>query len=160
MTSRPLTLARRIVLVAGLLVGPGVVVTAAPAQAAYLPTAATTAAYEARVIYQINVQRVKYAHGKLGSGTCPDKYAETWAAYLARTRAFYHRDMTTILVGCSATRAAENLARGYSADGTVVAWMASPGHRANVLDGSLTRIGVAAVYANGQWTVDASFTRG
>ena len=112
------------------------------------------------MIYQINVQRVKYAHGKLAAGTCPDKYAETWAAYLARTRAFYHRDMTTILVGCSATRAAENLARGYSADGTVVAWMASPGHRANVLDGSLTRIGVAAVYANGQCTVDASFTRG
>ncbi len=159
MRSRPLALARRIVLVAGLLVGPGVVVTAAPAQA-YTPTAATTAAYEARVIYQINVQRVKYAHGKLGTGTCPDKYAESWAAYLARTRAFYHRDMSTILAGCSATRAAENLARGYSADGTVVAWMASAGHRANVLDGSLTRIGVAAVYANGQWTVDASFTRG
>src|SRR5665647_947604 len=132
MTSRPLALARRIVLVAGLFVGPGLVVTAAPAQA-YTPTAATVASYEARVIYQINVQRTKYAHGKLAAGTCPDKYAETWAAYLAR---------------------------GYSADGTVVAWMASPGHRANVLDGSLTRIGVAAVYANGQWTVDASFTRG
>jgi len=159
MTSRPLALARRIVLVAGLFVGPGLVVTAAPAQA-YTPTAATVASYEARVIYQINVQRTKYAHGKLAAGTCPDKYAETWAAYLARTRTFYHRNMTTILVGCSATRAAENLARGYSADGTVVAWMASPGHRANVLDGSLTRIGVAAVYANGQWTVDASFTRG
>ena len=159
MTSRPLALARRIVLVASLLVGPGFVVTAAPAQA-YTPTAATTAAYEARVIYQINVQRVKYAHGKLGAGTCPDKYAEAWAAYLARTRAFYHRNMTTVLVGCAATRAAENLARGYGADATVTAWMASPGHRANVLDGSLTRIGVAAVYANGQWTVAANFTRG
>lgn len=160
MASRPRTLARRIALVASLLVGPGLVVTATPAQA-YTPTAATTAAYEARVIYQINVQRVKYAHGKLGAGTCPDKYAETWAAYLARTRAFYHRDMTAILVGCAATRAGENLARGYTtADATVAAWMASPGHRANVLDGSLTRIGVAAVYANGRWTVAANFTRG
>jgi uncharacterized protein YkwD len=145
--------------VAGLLAGPGLVVTATPAQA-YTPSAATTAAYEARVIYQINVQRVKYARGKLAAGTCPDKYAETWAAYLARTRTFYHRNMTYILTGCSATRAAENLARGYSADGTVVAWMASAGHRANVLDGSLTRIGVAAVYAYGQWTVVADFTRG
>ncbi|HEY5474446.1 MAG TPA: CAP domain-containing protein [Candidatus Limnocylindrales bacterium] len=160
MESHAKLVARRLAIVAGLLVGPGIVATAAPADAAYVPSAATVAAYEARVIYQINVQRVKYAHGKLKAGTCPDKYAETWAAYLARTRAFYHRDMTTILVGCSATRAAENLARGYSADGTVVAWMASPGHRANVLDGSLTRIGVAAVYANGQWTVAADFTRG
>jgi len=160
MRSRPLALARRIVLVAGLLVGPGVVVTAAPAQAAYVPSAATTAAYEARVIYQINAQRVRYARGKLAASTCPDRYAETWDAYLARTGAFYHRDMTSVLNGCSATRAAENLARGYSADGTVAAWMASPGHRANVLDGALTRIGVAAVYAGGRWTVTANFTRG
>jgi len=73
MRSRPLALARRIVLVAGLLVGPGVVVTAAPAQAAYVPSAATTAAYEARVIYQINAQRVRYARGKLAASTCPDR---------------------------------------------------------------------------------------
>lgn len=68
--------------------------------------------------------------------------------------------MDVILQGCRAARAAENLARGYSADGTVVAWMASPGHRANVLDGSLTRIGVAADFANGRWTVDADLTHG
>jgi len=160
MTSRPLALARRIVLVASLLVGPGFVVTAAPAQAVYVPSAATVAAYEARVIYQINVQRTRYGRAKLAANWCPDKYAEGWAAYLARTGRFYHRDMTVILRGCSARRAAENLARGYGADATVTAWMASPGHRANVLDGSLTRIGVAAVYANGQWTVAANFTRG
>ena len=161
MASHAKLVARRLVVVAGLLLGPGLVTTAAPAQAAYAPSAATVAAYEARVIYEINVQRVKYARGKLAAGTCPDKYAEIWAAYLARTGAFYHRDMTTILVGCAATRASENLARGYTtADATVAAWMASPGHRANVLDGSLTRIGVAAVYGNGQWTVAANFTRG
>jgi uncharacterized protein YkwD len=159
MTSRSGLLARRIALVAGLLVGPGLVATAAPAQA-YTPSAATVAAYEARVIYKINAQRVKYGRGKLAAATCPDRYAETWASYLARTRTFYHRNMTYILTGCSATRAAENLARGYtSADATVSAWMASPGHRANILDGSLNRIGVAAVYAYGRWTVVADFTR-
>lgn len=152
--------ARRLALVAGLIVGPGIVAAAAPAQAAHVPTAATVAAYEARVIYQINVQRVKYARGKLAAGTCPDKYAETWASYLARTGRFYHQSLTPILRGCAATRASENLARGYAtADATVAAWMASPGHRANVLDRTLTRIGVAAAYANGQWTVAANFTR-
>ena len=114
MTSRPRLLARRIALVVGLLVGPGLVVTAAPAQA-YTPSAATTAAFEAGVIYRINVERVKYKyHYSLAASSCPDKYAESWAAYLARSGRFYHRDMTTILVGCSATRAAENLARGYT----------------------------------------------
>lgn len=152
-------LVRRLSIVMGLLVAPGLVATAAPAQA-YTPSAATIAAYEARVIYQINVQRVKYKRYKLAAAYCPDRYAESWAAYLARTGRFYHQSMSRILTGCSATRAAENLARGYStADRTVAAWMASPGHRANILDAKLTRIGVAAVYSGGRWTVAADFIR-
>jgi uncharacterized protein YkwD len=158
MTSRPRLLARRIALVVGLLVGPGLVSTAAPAQA-YTPSAATVAAFEARVIYQINVQRTRYGRAKLAANWCPDYYAEHWDAYLARTWTFYHQSMYKILTGCHAARAAENLARGYTtADRTVAAWMASPGHRANVLDGRLTRVGVAAVYARGQWVVTADFT--
>jgi len=144
--------------VASLLVGPGIVVTAAPAQA-YTPSAATTAAFEAGVIYQINVQRTKYGHAKLVARYCPDAYAEARSAYLARTGYFYHQSLTPILRSCSATRAAENLARGYTTPYyTVKAWMASPSHRANVLDRLLNRIGVAAVYARGQWIVVADFT--
>ena len=142
-----------------LALGPAVIATA-PAAAAYTPSAVSVAAYEARVIYQINVQRAKYQRGKLAASSCPDRYAESWGAYLARTGAFYHRSMTPILTGCAATRVAENLARGnVSADRIVAAWMASPGHRANILDGRLTRIGVGSVYARGQWTVVANFTR-
>jgi uncharacterized protein YkwD len=111
------------------------------------------------VIYQINVQRTRYGRAKLASATCPDYFAERWAPYLARTGYFYHQSMYPILRGCHATRAAENLARGYTtADRTVAAWMASPGHRANILDRLLNRIGVAAVYARGQWIVVADFT--
>jgi len=141
--------------------GPGLVVTAAPAEATTTaPTAATVAAFEARVVYAMNVQRAKYARQGLAAAYCPDRYAEGWAAYLARTGAFYHRSMTTILTGCSASRAAENLARGYpTADSTVAAWMASPGHRANILDPALTQVGVAAVYASGRWTICADFIR-
>ena len=160
MASGSQLVARRLALVAGLVVGPGMIATAAPAQAAYVPTAATVAAYEARVIYQINVQRVKHAHGKLGAAICLNKYARTWGSYLAHTGSFHHQSLTPILRGCKATRASENLARGYAtADATVAAWMASPGHRANVLDGTVTRVGVAAAFANGQWTVVADFTR-
>jgi len=54
----------------------------------------------------------------------------------------------------------ENIARGgVSADRIVAAWMASPGHRTNILDGRLTKIGVDARYAGGQWTVAADFAR-
>lgn len=136
------------------------VIVAAPAAHAYTPSTATVAAYEARVLYQINVQRTKYGRAKLAASTCPDRYAESWAAYLARTGTFYHREMMPFLTGCGASRVAENLARGnVSADRMVVAWMASPGHRANILDGRLTRIGVGAVYAGGRWTVATNFTR-
>jgi uncharacterized protein YkwD len=42
----------------------------------------------------------------------------------------------------------ENVAAGYSTpDAVVVAWMASPGHRANIVSGSFTQIGVAVAYA-------------
>ena len=138
--------------------GPALIVTAPSAAAA--PSAATVAAYEARVIYRINVIRANYGRGRLAAAACPDVYAERWAYYLARKPAFYHQSMYNILNGCHASVAAENLARGYTtADRTVAAWMASPGHRANVLNSRLTRIGVAAVYSRGQWTVAANFTR-
>ena len=42
----------------------------------------------------------------------------------------------------------ENVAAGYSTpDAVVAAWMASPGHRANIVSGSFTQIGVAVAYA-------------
>jgi len=138
---------------------PAVVITA-PAAEAYTPSSATIAAYEARVIYSINVQRHRYGRGGLAAATCPDVYAERWAAYLARSGAFYHQSMYPILRGCRASRVAENLARGnVIADRIVLAWMQSPGHRANILDGRLSRIGVAAVYSRGAWTVAADFSR-
>lgn len=149
----------RLSVVAGLLLAPGLVATAAPAQAAVV-TSASAATYEAQVIYQINVQRVKYKRIKVAAAACPDRYAESWAGHLATTGLFYHQTLTPILSGCKASRAAENLARGYStAAETVAAWMASPGHRANVLDPALNKIGVAAIYRSGRWVVAANFTR-
>jgi len=141
-----------------LALGPAIIVSAPSAEAA--PSAATVARYEARVIWRINVVRAAYHRGRLYGASCPDRYAEGWAAYLSRTHRFYHRSMYTILYGCRASRVAENLARGSgSADQMVAAWMASPGHRRNILDGRLTRIGVGAVYAHGRWVVAADFSR-
>jgi len=162
MTNRPKALARRIggVVVMLLALSPAVMVTAPSAHAAVTPSALTTARYETRVIYQINLQRARYHKGRLAAASCPDRYAERWAAYLARSGRFYHQSMYPILRGCGAHRVAENLARGnVGAEKIVAAWMRSPGHRANVLDGRLTRIGVAAVYRNGTWTVAADFSR-
>lgn len=47
--------------------------------------------------------------------------------------------------GVRVRRAAENVASGYDAASVVAAWLASPGHRANVLDCRMTRVGIAEV---------------
>jgi uncharacterized protein YkwD len=140
-----------------LALGPAVIITAPSAEAA---SAAVTARYEARVLLLVNAQRTKYGRAKLRLAACPERYAEGWTAYLARTGYFHHRSMTTFLRACKASRVAENIARGnVSADRLVAAWMKSPGHRKNILNGQLTRIGVGAVYARGQWTVTTDFSR-
>jgi uncharacterized protein YkwD len=54
---------------------------------------------------------------------------------------------------CSARRAGENIAYGnVSADAMMTMWMNSPGHRANILNGAYTHIGIGAVQsASGRW---------
>ena len=54
-------------------------------------------------------------------------------------------------LGLSYRTAGENIAMGYSAAEAVVnAWMNSEGHRANILSGSYTSMGIG--YVNGYWT--------
>jgi uncharacterized protein YkwD len=161
MRSRPKALARRLggVVVTLLALGPAVIV-AAPAAQASTASPDMVAAYQARVVYWINNQRAAYGRGGLSWAWCPQIFADNWAIYLASTGTFYHQSMYTILQCGGATVAAENLARGnVGASAIVAAWMASPGHRANILDGRLNRVGVHAVYAGGQWVVAADFTR-
>jgi len=46
----------------------------------------------------------------------------------------------------------ENLAKGYdSADAAVQAWMASPTHKANIMDAEFTSGAIAIHVSNGQW---------
>ena len=50
---------------------------------------------------------------------------------------------------CPGTPSGENIAQGYSYSIVVNAWMNSPGHRANILNGGWTKIGVAYINAGG-----------
>ena len=70
-------------------------------------------------------------------------------------RAFSHTrpDGTDWWTVNSALMYGENLAMNYSDSSSVVnAWMASPGHKANIMNGGYVTIGVAAYQAsNGSW---------
>ena len=155
----PKSLARRVggVVVALLALGPAVSLAAPSAEAStYSPASITL--YRYQVINAINAQRANYHLGRLWLSSCPQAYADRWAPYMVWY--FRHQSMITILQGCHATTAAENLALGDVSPGSIVAaWMASPGHRANILDGRLNQIGVAAIYTRGRWNVVADFTR-
>ncbi|HVN93210.1 MAG TPA: CAP domain-containing protein [Terracidiphilus sp.] len=54
----------------------------------------------------------------------------------------------------------ENVAVGPSADGIHEAWMQSPGHRANLLNPKVNRVGVAVVAARGVFYAVADYSRG
>jgi uncharacterized protein YkwD len=75
--------------------------------------------------------------------------------YMARTRLFSHvwRDGSTFAMRAQRagyrTPAGENIAWGYPTAAEVMkAWMASPGHRANILNCGAKSIGAAIVYAS------------
>lgn len=55
--------------------------------------------------------------------------------------------------GISYRSAGENIAKGYKTPESVVnGWMNSPGHRANILNASFTKIGVGYVASGNYWT--------
>lgn len=131
---------------------------ATPAQAAFSATFLTR--YERQVVDAINVQRTSRGLRPLRYTSCPDRYAERWAVRLRTSNTIYHQSMMTVLRGCDATRAAENIARARtSAKNLVGLWMRSPGHRANILDRRLTQVGVGTQCASLCTTV-ADFIRG
>ncbi len=72
---------------------------------------------------------------------------------MAQTGTFAHQSLTPIMQACAARGAGENIAYGnVTADAMMTMWMNSPGHRANILNGSFTGIGIGAVETStGRW---------
>jgi uncharacterized protein YkwD len=132
------------------------VATAAPAQAV---TTTYLNSYEVRVVQAVNAQRAAHGLRALSYRSCPDRYAESLATKLRTSSTIYHQSMGSVLNGCSATRASENIARARtSASGVVRMWMNSSGHRANILDPRVTQIGVGTTCSSMCTTV-ADFIR-
>ena len=126
--------------------------TPSPAPTASAPASAA-AAYESRSLVLVNSERAKQGLHSLTLVTCADGFANSWAATLAQTGNFVHQSLSPIMQACAARGAGENIAYGnVSADAMMTMWMNSPGHRANILNGSYTGIGIGAVEASaGRW---------
>ena len=118
-------------------------------------TAAPSAAdrYEADVVAATNPERTSRGLAALAPQSCVDSYAEAQARRMADEGRMFHQDLQPVLKTCGLRTVGENVAYGYPT-GTAVtqAWMGSPGHRANILNGSFKLIGVGAAQgSDGRW---------
>jgi uncharacterized protein YkwD len=86
--------------------------------------------------------------------------ATSWSQYLASTNNFFHRDLNAAITspGYGYQTLGENIAKGPATLGAAdlhIAWMNSPDHRANILSGSYSSMGIGVAEANGQvWATE------
>jgi uncharacterized protein YkwD len=124
-------------------VGALLIATMAAPSATAQPTAA-----EAALIRAINAERAPHGLAPLRVDVRLERAARAKSSEMLRTGTFAHGDLRGRLVRyrVSASTFGENLAwaTGSSASATriVQRWMASPGHRANILRPAFTRIGI------------------
>jgi uncharacterized protein YkwD len=110
-----------------------------------LATSITVTTYESQIVTSTNNYRAKYGLVKLRQQSCAKTWAVSRARWMAANRQLRHSSMTTVLRNCHFTAVAENIAYGYSSgSATVKAWMASSGHRKNILTAKYRYIGTGA----------------
>jgi uncharacterized protein YkwD len=126
-----------------------VVLLGAPALAASM----TVSTYESQIVSSTNSNRASHGLVTLKEQSCAKSYAVARATWMAANRTLKHSSMTTILTKCHFTAVAENIAYGYSSGtATVNAWMASSGHRKNILTAKYRYIGSGArMDSRGVW---------
>jgi uncharacterized protein YkwD len=116
---------------------------------------ATDDEYAAEVIRLVNIERVNAGLAELAVDQSLCEAAAIRSSEIqgkfSHTRPDGSSCFTALSeVGASYTSAGENIASGQGTPQEVVeAWMNSPGHRANILNASFSRIGVASLANNG-----------
>lgn len=111
-----------------------------PASAQAAPTRA-----DIQLLHVMNNARGAHGLVRLRFGSGLQTGARSWAVYLLRRDAFYHRSLS---IGTSENIGWLTCRRGW-AGAVVRMWLNSPAHRANLLDRSARRVGVGV--ARGSW---------
>ena len=117
-------------------------------------------AYEQEVIRLVNVERAKAGLKALTEDWELSRVARYKSQDMHDLRYFSHTSPTygspfdmIKAFGIRYRTAGENIAMGYRTPAAVVqGWMNSPGHRANILNASYTKIGVGYVASGNYWT--------
>jgi uncharacterized protein YkwD len=117
------------------------------------PSNSASDTYEADVITASNQERTSRGIAALAAQACVDKYAESQSQRMASESRMFHQDLGPIMDECELQAVGENVAYGYRDGAAVTAgWMASPGHRENLLNPRYRLIGVGATQdSQGRW---------
>jgi uncharacterized protein YkwD len=128
----------------------GMVMVAAPADAA----AVSVLKLQGDIVYLTNKQRALHGCKPVHADARLTTASRAHSTFMAKTGAFSHTGSGgsdfayRIRVAHYPRPLSENIAYGYRTGLDVVkAWMASPGHRANILNCAATTVGAGAVYA-------------
>jgi uncharacterized protein YkwD len=107
----------------------------------------STAADRGRVLDLVNQSRAQAGLPPLRENYQLDVKADLWAQHIRDACALSH---STLSNGAPSNwqKLGENVGFGASIDQVHVAYMNSPGHKANILDPTFTQIGTAAVWGN------------
>ena len=120
----------------------------------------TASAYEREVIRLVNAERAKYGLAALKEDALLTRTARMKSQDMRDKGYFDHNSPTygtpfqlMKSQGVTYRTAGENIAMGYrTPEAVVTAWMNSPGHRANILNASYTKLGVGYVASGNYWT--------
>jgi uncharacterized protein YkwD len=109
----------------------------------------TLNAVQRMILDQTNQERTARGLSPLVYSEGVEDAAQPWAEHMAATQTLEHNPNYSSQIPDGWSAAAENIAEGYAPDAVVAAWMASAGHRENIL-GDYTHLGVGyAVAADG-----------
>jgi uncharacterized protein YkwD len=112
-----------------------------------LTSCESTAAERAAVRDMVNQSRAAAGLPPLRENATLDMKADGWAQKMRNECRIWHSNLAE---GAPPEwrKLGENVGMGGTIDQVHVAYMNSPGHKANVLDGSYNQIGTAAVWGN------------
>lgn len=118
---------------------------------------------ELAVLTATNRRRANHDLPPLQPSACAAGFAGEQSDTMAATGTFAHADLADLQNRCGGGRLAENIATGFGTEVTaqdlLQLWMASEGHRANILDPHLTHlgVGVAVDAGSGRWYATQDF---
>jgi uncharacterized protein YkwD len=119
------------------------------------PTAPTaeTATAGSPILRATNAARSTAGLRALSVNACLTRLAQQHAERLAAEQTLYHQDLGSVSSACGTSTAGENVAMNHSGPSAMVGqWLDSPGHRANLLNGGFTLIGIGTARAgDGAW---------